>query len=314
MAAFLSTNAGLHDRRRGGSFDGSVEQCGVSSEGGLDGEDAKEVFESKGGSLTPLFSVFSAICSGPMFRLKRAAPPSVFTLSFPWPSSSLGETEKERLGGSEAASSQSQWDQSIRDGGFSDLHTSGEEGSLASQSAGVVGPFSPFLCLRQAAKDVDVVGDEEGRYLPVFCERLLLVSALSLCMNPIGAFYFGCTYMGYMSLVVFLTSILHWYRPRLTSWRRRLDILVARVMVFCFILIVAATAPPFICALYVWGALLIWGLHALGWHFSCNNRHLEGTICHIGLHIVATASNLIFFASTGSRPLPYSWTNYYETS
>ncbi|KAL8274463.1 hypothetical protein Esti_001623 [Eimeria stiedai] len=64
--------------------------------------------------------------------------------------------------------------------------------------------------------------------------------------------------------------------------------------------IVVVSAPPRICAIYLWCLLLVVGLHALGWYFCKQQRHLEGTLCHLGLHFVASAANLLFFSSAAA--------------
>lgn len=161
----------------------------------------------------------------------------------------------------------------------------------------------------EAGPGAPLVLDEEGRYLPVHCERVLLLSSLGLSLNPILAFYFGCMYMGYMSLALFFTSVLHWSRPRL-GWRRALDLFVARVVVLSFALAALMIAPAYVCAVYMWGFALVLGLHALGWHFARKRQHLAGTLCHVGLHFVGTASNFVFFSAVGDYTqgvAPFGW-------
>lgn len=161
----------------------------------------------------------------------------------------------------------------------------------------------------EAGIGTSILLDEDGRYLPYHCERLLLLSSLCLVINPLSAFYFKCDFMGYMTLFLFVTSILHWSRPRL-GWRRALDIFTARIVVLTFCFVAVATAPPFACAIYLWGFLLVLGLHALGWHFARTQRHLEGTICHMGLHFVGTTVNVFLFSTIGEGTLE-AWTDFY---
>lgn len=152
-----------------------------------------------------------------------------------------------------------------------------------------------------------LVLDEDGRYLPSVCEQLLFFSSLCLIINPLVAFYYGCIAMGYLSLLLFLTSIFHWWKPRF-GLRRTIDIFTARVVVLTFCGVAITTAPSYACALYLWGLLLVLGLHAMGWHFARTKRHLEGTVCHICLHLVGTTVNVFLFSVIGDESF-YQWSN-----
>ena len=151
----------------------------------------------------------------------------------------------------------------------------------------------------EAGEGACLVVDKDGRYLPVHCERLLLLSALGLCLNPIAAFYLRCIYMGYLSLLLFLTSLLHWTKPRL-GWRRALDIFVARIVILIFCSVAVSSAPPAVSAAYLLFLLVVLGLHALSWSFARDRRHLEGTLSHVALHCVGTAANMLLFAAIGN--------------
>lgn len=249
-----------------------------------------------GGALG-VFSALSSNCSLGLFRLRG---PSAFTFFFSRPpgvSAAFPAISDCRAEEGEATCCETEVEE-------------GPSGPPASQAERGGPSWGALLVPKahgeEAGPGAALLLDEEGRYLPVHCERMLLVSAVCLCINPISAFYFGCVSMGYITLLVFLSSIIHWSRPRL-GWRRAMDLFVTRAVVLASSFIVMATAPPFVCAVFLWCLLLILGLHALSWQFSRNQRHLEGTLCHIGLHLVGTAANILFFFSVGD-PEGVSWT------
>ncbi|OEH73797.1 hypothetical protein cyc_06286 [Cyclospora cayetanensis] len=188
------------------------------------------------------------------------------------------------------------------------LPANDEAASPTSQSPSWSSLLLPKAHGDEAGPCAPLVLDSEGRYLPVECERLLFLSALFLCLNPIGAFYFGCVGMGCLSLLLFVTSLLHWCRPRL-GWRRTVDIFTARFVVLTFCFITVNSAPPLVCTVYLWAFLLVLALHALGWRFARHQRHLEGTLCHVCLHCVGTAVNLLLFSAIGapSSLIPEGW-------
>lgn len=240
-----------------------------------------------------LISAFSGNFSLPFLRLRG---PSSFALPFSW--APRGGTS--RVGDCSDEEEVPYW--------AKDAAMARTEGPLQGEARSWGSLLVPKSQGEEAGIGVSLVLDEEGRYLPAHCERLLLLSAVCLCINPISAFYFGCATMGYMSLLLFLTSIVHWSRPRL-GWRRAVDIFTARIVVLSFCFAAVATAPPFACAIYLWGFLLVLGLHALGWHFSRTKRHLEGTVCHMGLHFLGTAVNVYLFSTIGDATVG-GWTDF----
>ncbi len=65
--------------------------------------------------------------------------------------------------------------------------------------------------------------DDDDVVIPDHISFNLVVSAQLLLINGILAIVYGLYIMGFLLAVVWLTSILHWYRPRFSSPRRIID-------------------------------------------------------------------------------------------
>ncbi len=89
------------------------------------------------------------------------------------------------------------------------------------------------------------------------------------------------------------TSLNYWWLPTY-GWRRNLDIATIQFCLWYHIYRALASASAI-------GYFTVTGLGCLlfggGWYLASKGRLLEGTLCHVGVHLCANTANVILYTS-----------------
>ena len=132
----------------------------------------------------------------------------------------------------------------------------------------------------------------DGCVLPPNYARMLYVTSYSNIPSVAYAIYRGYYGMACVPFMVFLSSVLYWYKPEY-SWRRTLDITVVQVALVIN-LIIAAYAENGIT--YYITTLVAVLFYEAGKMVYIRGMLLQSTTAHVCLHIIANIANVILYS------------------
>ena len=134
---------------------------------------------------------------------------------------------------------------------------------------------------------------EDGCILyPEQCHFLCKISISSL-ITSLYALYKDYYELAVIHFGVFLTSILYWYKPIPTSWRKTLDVTYVKFALF-YTIIRAYNSEYYI--LYYITISISLCFYPLGIYLYNKKLYWESTYAHSMLHIIANISNFILYS------------------
>lgn len=123
---------------------------------------------------------------------------------------------------------------------------------------------------------------------------LLFKSSLLILFPLCFAFYLNLKDFGYVTLIVFCTSINHWRKPRLGI--RRVTDVAAVLSAYIYHVIAAIWRSPLLfLILWLFFTTIAICCYLYGRNKSSTGNAYIGTLCHIALHALSCISNIILY-------------------
>jgi len=135
--------------------------------------------------------------------------------------------------------------------------------------------------------------DDPTVYIPRKYSSRLFLSSQALIIPAVASIYFGCYGLASCSVMVYLTSLNHWRKPR-RCWRRHIDIGMVYVALACHGVQAWLLGWPFG---FVWWLAcgLVSFLYVNGRRLGSRGHHEQGIKRHFMVHILGSLFNTVLY-------------------